>query len=562
VRSNAHAAELRAAVHGAPSVLGKFAQHRTMDRLKAWASKREEEGEQCNAERAARILTVKKDGPDEYRIYANNDEVFEPMLIHGDRGMLRDLAELRQTGAGDATDLLMRNLDRNGEVTLIPAPAPGTDRAQRREPFVFNPLQDDRTVVEADRLGRYGVTDRSGVLAKGWVFPKVVTFEGKATGLKIFAGRALSAMQHRIAGIRLNDEPTVTLPVGELDAGRVGTLVSPPAGIATVPFTIVGVTVCAGERSLAIVDYAGARINLVPSARVDGIVPLSDSKALGPLLARGRNYLISDRLLFVPFAKLTAISDDKESFRKVAADEALDTAPLKVSVANGRYVFRGSALSKYAASGLPSGGLGAVVRKGRNLASQVALKSADATRRVKAMVQKAAFDTAALERHEAAFLLASWGLGQDKTAHVLDAARAHVVLEVHHLRYPSAPLEKTAAPARQAFAAKMRAPMAELVKVAALLEDADTVDSILALGFVSDENLERFASVRPLLEDLSGTLAKLLLGARLGIEDIPEEAARSAIASLQRVIDGLVQLEMQVRQNQARTSTRGRGQAA
>lgn len=573
-RANADVAALRAAVNAAPALLGKFAQHRTTDRLKAWASKPEDDGDELQAERAARVLTIKKDGPDEYRIYANDDQVYEPMLIHGDRRLVRDLAALR---LGDADDLLMQNLDRNGEVTLTRpeesygkpldgATGDGVDGSgsygaalgPRRNPFVFNPLQDDRTVVQAERLGRYGVTDRSGVLAKGWVLPKVVTFEGKATGLKIFAGRALAAVQHRIAGIGLDDEPMVTLPGGELEAGKMGTLVSPQAGLATVPFRILGVTVYHGERSLAIVDYAGARMNLIPSARVDGIVPLGDSKALGPLLGPGRNYLISDRLVFVPFGKLTAVSEDADSFRKVAADLALDVAPLKVSVANGRYVFRSSALGKYAATGLV-GGVGAVVKKGRNLASQVALKSADATRKVKAMVQKAAFDVGALERHEAAFLLASWGLGHDKAAHVLDAARSHVVLEVHHLRYPGLPLHKSASsPQVRALVARMRAPMADLVKVAAMLEDADTVDSVLSLGFVSEENLERFASVKPMLEELSGTLAKLLLGARLGIEDIPEEAARSAIANLQRVIDGLVQLDMQVRQNRARATARGR----
>jgi hypothetical protein len=104
----------------------------------------------------------------------------------------------------------------------------------------------------------------------------------------------------------------------------------------------------------------------------------------------------------------------------------------------------------------------------------------------------------------------------------------------------------------------MRAPMGELVKAAAMLEDADSVDSVLALGFVNEENIERFASVRPMLEEMSGTLAKLLLAARLGIEDIPEEAARSAIANLQRVLDGLSQLEMQVGQTSARATARGR----
>src|SRR5262249_39009078 len=73
-RSEGDVAALRAAVNAAPALLAKFAQHRTTDRLKAWASKRQDEGEERQAERAARILTIKKDGPDHYRIYANSDE--------------------------------------------------------------------------------------------------------------------------------------------------------------------------------------------------------------------------------------------------------------------------------------------------------------------------------------------------------------------------------------------------------------------------------------------------------------------------------------------------------
>lgn len=575
-RAERDIAALRAAVNVAPMLIGKFAEHRTMKRLSVWAAKPEAAAEEeREAKNAARVLTVKKDGPDEYRIFANDDEVYEPMFIRGDRHLVRDLAELRHQLFGDADDML-RMLDRNGEVTLTrpkdtygePLDGPkgnGVDGSggygaalnPRRSPFLFNPLRDDCTVVQADRLGRYGVTDRSGVMAKGWVFPKVVGFDGKATGFKLFLGGALSALQHRIAGIHIDDDLTVTLPLGELAAGKAGTLVSPKAGLATVPFTILHVTVSGGERRLGIVDYAGTRTNLIPSAHVDGIVPLGDSNALGTLLGPGKNYLISEHLVFVPLRKMTTVSESTEDFHKVAAEHALDATPLKISMAGNRYVFRGGALDKYAGAGLL--GLGTAMKRGRNLASQVALKSADATRKVRAMVEKAAFDVQALERHEAAFLLGSWGLPQEKIAQVLDESRSRIVTEVHRLRYPGLPVDKTASPARQKLAASMRAPMGELVKAAAMLEDADTVDAVLSLGFVTPENIERFASVRPMLEELGGTLAKLLLGARLGIEDIPEEAARSAITNLQRVIDGLVKLDMQAEQSRASTA---RGRAA
>jgi hypothetical protein len=283
-RSSEDIAALRSAVQAAPAVLAKFGKNGTTARLKAWASKKTDQVEERQAERAARIMTIKKDGPDAYRIFANDDRVYEPMLISGDRRLMRDLVELRQGSIGGAVDAVLAQLDRNGEVTLTPPDESygkplegvsgsgvdgsggyGAELGPRRNPFVFNPLQDDRTVVQADQLGRYGVTDRSGVLATGWVFPKVVGFDGKATGLKIFAGGALASFQHRIAGVRIDDDQTVTLPAGELESGKMGTLVSLKGGLATVPFTILGVTVYAGERSLAIVDYAGARMNLIPS---------------------------------------------------------------------------------------------------------------------------------------------------------------------------------------------------------------------------------------------------------------------------------------------------------
>jgi hypothetical protein len=578
VRDVADIAALRAAVEVNPHVLGKFAAHRTFELLQKWAAKKDAQEPELDADRAARIVTVKKDAPDRYRVWANNDEVFDPVLIHLDRQGLQGLLELRKARLAHVPDP-MQNLDRNGELTL-PAPddpynkplegpkgsgvdgsgSYGAELGPRRNAFVFDPLADDRAVVQADKCARYGVTDKSGVLAKGWVLPHVVSFDGKAAGMKLFVSGALWAMQSRIAGVPLGDEPTITLPTGELETGKMGTLVHREGdrSVATVPFTVLGVTVYEGQESVAIADYRGARMNLLPSARVDGILPVKDSKMLGPLLGPGRNYLVSAKMLFVPLGKLTSVSENGEAFRKLAAETVLDATPLKVSMANGRYLFRGAALGKYAAAGI-LGGTAGVLRRGRNLAIQVALKSADATRKVRAMVEKAAFDPVALERHEAEFLLSSWGLGHDKVAEVLDGARSRVVLEVHHLRYPELPsLKKTATPRAAALVQRMRSPMALLVKTAALLEDADTVDAVLSLGFVNPENVSRFAAIRPMLEEASDALAKLLLAARLGMEDVPEEAVRSAIVNLQRVLDGLSRLRMLAEQEQASPTARGR----
>jgi hypothetical protein len=50
-------------------------------------------------------------------------------------------------------------------------------------------------------------------------------------------------------------------------------------------------------------------------------------------------------------------------------------------------------------------------------------------------------------------------------------------------------------------------------------------------------------------------LAKLLLAARLGMNDIPEEAVRSALSNLQRVIDGLGRLRMLEEQKVQKTAS-------
>ena len=578
VRGEVDIAALRDAIKAAPTLLAKFAAHGTFEVLTKWAAKKEPAAAELDVARALKTMKVKKHGPDEYQVFASGDDVFDPIALSLSRRGLADLFELKRVRLAGARDP-MQHLDRNGELTLVPPeesfgkPVDGTEGSgvdgsggygaelgERRSAFVFNPLQDERATVQAEKFGRYGVTDQSGVLAKGWVLPNVVTFDGKKTSLKLFVSRALAAMQHRIAGVPLGDDPMITLPSDGLQTGQMGTLVHVDGkrSVATVPFTILGVTEYGGQHSIAIVDYEGRRMNLIPSVRAEGIAPIASSEALGPLLGRGRTYLVPARMVFVKFPKLTSVSESADAFRKVARERALDAMPLKVSKANGRFVFRGVAVDKYAAAGLV-GGIASVVRKGRNIASQVALKSADATKKVKALVQKTAFDPAALERDQAEFLLAAWGLGQEKIAEVIERAGEHVVLEVHHLRYPRASsAEKTATAGARAIVARMKPDMTELIKAAAMLDGADAVDTVLGLGFVNPENVERFASVKPTLEDVSSVLAKLVLGARLGMEDLPEDAARSAMLNLERVIDGLTQLKMLATEPSSTAGARGR----
>jgi len=533
---------LKQAVQSNPSLLAGYHRHGTLDVLQKFAADnkpKEDEQDAINKERAAAVLTIKKDGPDAYRLYSANDGVYDPSMVTTDRQGMKRYLDLRCSKLDEFEKDPLTHIDHIGHFTIEP-PKPvygadidgpsgsgvdgsggyGANLGPHKNPWVFDPLQDDRVVTTIDKYGRYGVRDRDGVLAKGWVIPNVVSFDGKPAPIKLFLGKALASFQSRISGIRLDDDDDTSLKADRADTGKIGTLVYRDGEriMGTVPFQITSVVVFNNLRSLSVVDYKGNHANLILSPNVDGIVRVADSQRpeLGPLMGPKANYIVSAKMFFVRMPRLCPISESPDDFKRIAL-EHLDINPIKVATANGRYILRGGAISKYAATSKYSS------------------------------AAKQAFDFNHLQRHEAEFLLCSWGLSHEKTAEVLNGAHSRVRLEVHHLRFPPLPAEiKTAAPnlAHRRLAQQIKPPIDELVKIAANFDDSESVDSVLSLGFVNEENLERFSTAKPLLWEVSHMLSKLLLAARLGMEDIPEEAVRSALQHLQRVIDGLGRLKL------------------
>lgn len=555
------------AVSTQPGVLAGFQKRGMFDHICKWASEKPAATEQDdeNLGHANGVFTVKKDGPNKYRVWANTDGVFDPVLITTDRQSLRHILDLRRAELWDYDQDPLNSIDRYGEFTVVPpTPVYGNDidgptmggsvaLGTRKNPFVFDPLQDERVVRTTDRFGRYAVRDKSGVIAKGWVIPNVVTLDGNTTGLKLFIGRSLSAIQGRIAGIPINDEASVTMLADRPDTGKSGTLVYSDGNrvMATTPFQITSVTVYKGMRSIGTVDYKGVQANLILCPTMEGIVPVTSKDGFGPLMGPKKNYLVSAKMFFVCMPNLTSVSESPDDFKKTAS-EYLDHAPLRISTANGRYIFRGHHVAKYAsvaeAGRAASAARGAVVgpTKAQFFANADRDKSKKAVAASGDGTVKAAFDFNALSHPEASFLLGSWGLGREKIAEALGSAKEHVVLEVHHLRWPDVPSLTKQANLGDLLAemtGAIKGDIRVLVKCASFLEDADTVDSVLSLGFVNPNNIHRFVLAQPMLEEVSSVMAKMLLASRMGISDIPEEATSSAISQIQRIIGGLNKLK-------------------
>lgn len=552
---------LKEAVAKNPGLLASYHRRGTFDVLNKYAAAQPNDQDRINRDRTMALFTVKKDGPDAYRLYSAPDEVYDPVMVATDRQGLKDLLDMRKSELWDTQVDPLANLDQYGHFTLeppkpvygLPVDGPsgngvdgsgsyGADLGPHRNPWVFDPLQDDRVVREIGSFGRYAVRDRDGVLAKGWVVPNVVNFDGKPLPTKLFLGKALAAIQGRVAGIPLPDDADVNLEEDRPDTGKIGTLVYREGDrvLATAPFQVTSVTVYKNLKSLGVVDYKGNPANLIMSPNVDGVVKLTDQNPeLGPLMGPKSNYLVSAKLRFIRMPRLCPVSESAEDFKKVIL-EHMDQNPVKVAASNGKYVFRNSQIAKYAK------------------ATQGVRKHASA-----GGVRKAAFDFNALDRVEAEFLLRSWGLEQEKTAALLDGVKDRIFLEVHGLRMPPLPgVVKTASPAFKKFVTSIKSPIEDVVKIAASIEDAQTVDSILGLGFVNEQNTSRFASAVPMLWESVHMLAKLLLASRLGYDDIPEESARSALEHLQRIIDGLKRLQMKSSQEKQASVTRSKARTS
>ena len=99
---------------------------------------------------------------------------------------------------------------------------------------------------------------------------------------------------------------------------------------------------------------------------------------------------------------------------------------------------------------------------------------------------------------------------------------------------------------KQASAQEVAGIYIDIVKEAAALADPDTVDSVLALSFVTPETCATYLEHLPSLEESVGKLAEMLLGSRIGVPDIPEAAVCSAMSGVDRAIQGLKKLQIRL----------------
>ncbi len=82
----------------------------------------------------------------------------------------------------------------------------------------------------------------------------------------------------------------------------------------------------------------------------------------------------------------------------------------------------------------------------------------------------------------------------------------------------------------------------EFVKIAATLQDAGLVDTVLSLSFLTPENISKYAELTPQFEEATQGLADLLVAARIGLQ-IEEHPIKVAMENMAKVVDELKMLK-------------------
>lgn len=356
-------------------------------------------------------------------------------------------------------------------------------------------------------FGRYNVRNVNGINVEGVVVPNVINFDQAILPTKLFLGKTMSTMQENIVGTRIVGDGN-WMPEGDCPkVGQTGTFLyheGERGAVATEPVTIKSMWKECDKVIMKVIDLYGHEVKLHIAchedhkdmslqriARLDANIP-----------GQGKEYMIPSTMKWIPMEGFGTVSGSKFEYLSKTASHRLTNDPVIVMhTGYGQYAVRG--LDKYA--------------------------------------HAVGWDIGCLSSAQAKFLLAANGASEAKVNEIIKEAASASRAEVHGLK--KAPLweEKVAAyiPRAQEMIKAASALKCNLFKVASYMENAQTVDAMLSLNFVSADNIQKFIAKIPLFKAAISHLASCLLASRLGIKEIPEQSASGAMGKMVDVVRGL-----------------------
>ena len=378
------------------------------------------------------------------------------------------------------------------------AEAIGQENAQAMVPgqsatAVANPAQQEQPVETDDKVvdefGQWLVQDTMGNRLTGWVFPKTLAWDGSFSPqpIALFTNGSAYAFQDQIAG--------------EL-AGKSTTLPSdPPRGdgcfyctlggkaVATQPVTI-GSSM-AGPDGLPVfigTDSFGQQLKVSMSEGLKEPTRVGDVE-----------YALPDHWKFMRLNNQTQLVPDPVQMNKAASVRA--EANSVELLYNGAYHLRGAC------------GLNKIAAEFRH----------------------------DLDPVSAEFMLGVLGVDGISAKTKVAEARRKGIVKIAGLHTITTLGERYSEKVKAASAILADCPdlRVDLIKEAAELDDASSVNNVLSLNFINPENLHMFINYIPELELTSERLAEMWLYSVMGMNELPEDHLERAMKNMENVIEGL-----------------------
>ncbi len=149
------------------------------------------------------------------------------------------------------------------------------------------------------------------------------------------------------------------------------------------------------------------------------------------------------------------------------------------------------------------------------------------------------------EPREMSLYLAEKNIPQYKIKTLMKEAKAEGDLDFYTFGEPSRIEEYLDKSIREKIASKIKekADKYDVVKLAAHIDDENTVDALLSLNFANERNLDLFFSKLPDMKETVHDLAELLLASRIAEIGPSEDALSRAVSALQDVVEEMEKYE-------------------
>lgn len=456
------------------------------------------------------VAHIKKESPDKYSILSMADQLFDLSASeHIDRKeCMRRLSKITMD-----VNATMNDVDQEGEKMVVKKPAP------TKGVWLYDDMTDKPE--SANTFGAYVVKTKSGITVEGIVFPHVVDFAGKKKSQKIFISPSHSSIQDSIAGVKKTDSAIFEKILKKPHAARVGqtgcfVFIDDGKAIATIPVTIKAIEEW-GPMTAVTLDGVKIKISRGfsdnPSPVSLGNVKVKKQKGFldvhGMIELRPKEFTIPRGMLWLPMEGFQEVSASAQNWLEKEASRFAEIDPLTIRWTGVVYQTKGNEIER------PE-----------------------------------------WNEREIKVVLASKGASLEKIAQILKKAKATGKVTVHGLGKlrKKAEIIKEADEVYTKLESICQDLKQDLVKIAAEIEDASTVDTLLSLQFLNPENLAKFCSYKPVFQKVLDYLAELLLASRLGLKDAPEGAISTAISRLQETIKGLSKVEASLKSPGAKTA--------